>query len=330
MIEIEGLRKSVTAQLVVDIERLSVAAGEIVALVGPVGSGRDGVLDLLLGKSAPTAGRVRVAGVDPVTDHALLVQRVGVLFAEDGLYGHRSARANLVFHCSLRGLPTSRADQVLEEMSLGEESGTRVERLDGALARRLALARALLHRPHVLLIVEPFVRCDIVSIAVMSDAMRRHAQNGGATLILSDDRTHLEMLCDAIHVLARGSIVESYSPKGQRSTDLPFKIPVRTEGSVILVNPGDILCVSAEEGRTVMLTRDGSLPTQYTMADLEARLGRSGFYRAHRSYLVNLQHVTEVIPFTRSSYSLRLDDEKGSLIPLSRDAARELRDLLGY
>jgi ABC-2 type transport system ATP-binding protein len=66
------------------------------------------------------------------------------------------------------------------------------------------------------------------------------------------------------------------------------------------------------------------------MADLESRLARSGFFRAHRGYLVNLQHVKEVITFTRSSFNLRLDDPEASMIPLSKDAARELRELLGY
>ena len=78
------------------------------------------------------------------------------------------------------------------------------------------------------------------------------------------------------------------------------------------------------------MTRDGRLPTQFTLGDLEGRLARSGFFRAHRGYLVNLQHVKEVIPFTRNSFSLRLDDPEGTLIPLSKAAAGELRDLLDY
>jgi ABC-2 type transport system ATP-binding protein len=72
------------------------------------------------------------------------------------------------------------------------------------------------------------------------------------------------------------------------------------------------------------------LPTHFTLNELEERLLRSGFFRAHRSYLVNLQHVKEVIPYTRNSFSLRLDDEAGTEIPLSKSAAGELRELLGY
>ena len=70
--------------------------------------------------------------------------------------------------------------------------------------------------------------------------------------------------------------------------------------------------------------------TQFTLAELEQRLARSGFFRAHRAYLVNLQHVKEVIPYTRDSFSLRLDDAANTEIPLSKTAAGELKELLGY
>jgi ABC-2 type transport system ATP-binding protein len=99
---------------------------------------------------------------------------------------------------------------------------------------------------------------------------------------------------------------------------------------VALINPVEILYAEAEEGRAHLVTADGRMPTQFTLSDLERRLGRSGFFRAHRGYLVNLQHIKEVIPFTRNAFSLRLDDAAGTLIPLSKTAAAELRDLLGY
>jgi ABC-2 type transport system ATP-binding protein len=71
---------------VLDIPRLQVEAGEISALVGPAGSGKGALLDLLLGRTQPTAGTVRVAGLDPRADPGELHRRVGVLFYEDGLY----------------------------------------------------------------------------------------------------------------------------------------------------------------------------------------------------------------------------------------------------
>ena len=80
----------------------------------------------------------------------------------------------------------------------------------------------------------------------------------------------------------------------------------------------------------MLQTTDGPLSTRLTLSELERRLSRSGFFRAHRGYLVNLQHVSEVIPYTRNSFTLRLSDGAGTEVPLSKMAAAELKEMLGY
>jgi ABC-2 type transport system ATP-binding protein len=107
-------------------------------------------------------------------------------------------------------------------------------------------------------------------------------------------------------------------------------VPAKLEGKVALVNPAEIYFVTAQDDRAYLQTAEELIPTQFTLAELEKRLSRSGFFRAHRGYLVNLQHVKEVIPYTRDSFSLRLKDEDNTEIPLSKSAAKELRELLGY
>jgi ABC-2 type transport system ATP-binding protein len=330
MIEIHGLQKVIDQSTVLDIEALTIAEGEIAALVGPTGSGKTTLLEILIGQSRPTAGSVRLSGLDPIGNRDEFSRHVGVMFLEDGLYKHRSPLSNLTFHCRLHGVPKARAGEVLEQVGLGDRANANVEKLPSGLARRLAFGRAILHNPAILLVVEPFARCDEASISLLSKLMREEAGAGKAVLILADDSANLDSLCDTIHALNKGRIVETRTPQEETETNLPFKIPVRMEGSVALVNPADILYADAEEGRAYLRTKDGRLPTQFTLAELEDRLSRSGFFRAHRGYLVNLQHVTEVIPFTRNSFSLRLDDTDGTLIPLSKSAASELRDLLGY
>jgi ABC-2 type transport system ATP-binding protein len=230
----------------------------------------------------------------------------------------------------LRGLPKSRTDQVLAQVGLADHADAKLEELPSGLARRLAFGRAILHHPTVLLLVEPFARCDEASISLLGGLMRQLADEGAAVLILADDAANLAPICDTVHVLAQGRIVEAYQPQEERRAELPFKIPARLEDKVALVNPADILYADAEGGRAFLQTAEGRLPTQFTLAELEERLSRSGFFRAHRGYLVNLQHVKEVIPYTRNSFSLRLDDPAGTEIPLSKSAARELRELLGY
>jgi ABC-2 type transport system ATP-binding protein len=330
VIEIKGLQKVVDQNLVVDIESLVVEAGEIAAVVGPAGSGIATLLDLLIGRTGPTAGSLRVMGADPRRERERFSRKVGVLFSEDSLYKRQSPLANLRFQCRLRGLPTARASEVLALVGLSDRAKAKLEQLPSGLSRRLAFGCAIVHEPGTLVLVEPFSRCDEASMSLLSNLMRQAADGDATLLILADDTAHLASLCDTIYTLSQGRIVECYSPQEDQEVALPFKIPVRMEAKVALVNPGDILYVTVEKSRALLQTAAGRLPTQFTLSELEERLARSGFFRAHRGYLVNLQHVKAVIPYTRNSFSLILDDEPETEIPLSKSAARELRELLGY
>lgn len=330
MIEIKRLQKMVDQTPVTDIPSLTVQPGEIAAVVGPAGSGKQILLELLSGQSRPTLGGVQLAGINPLAERAEFSRRVGVLFANDSLYTRQSPRSNLQFQCRLRSLPRERVDEVLTQVGLADHANVRLDRLPSGLARRLALGVAILHRPQVLLLVEPFARCDEATIQLFNRLLRQMADEGSTLLILAADAHHLDRLCDAIYPLNQGRLGEAFRPAEAQPAQLPFKIPVRLEGRVALLNPADILYADVEEGRAYVQTVDGRLPTQFTLAELEQRLARSGFFRAHRGFLVNLQHVKEVIPYTRNSFSLRLDDAAGTKVPLSKSAAAELRELLGY
>jgi ABC-2 type transport system ATP-binding protein len=330
MIELQGLQKVIAQRTVLDIPTLRIEGGEVVALVGPAGSGKATLLDLLIGRIQPSAGRVRVAQVDPHGDPDEFSRLAGVLFFDDGLYTQFSPLQNLHFFCRLQGLPDGRAEQVLDLVGLADQSKARLQKLPAGLLRRLAFGRAILHQPSDLLLMEPFARCDESSIALLTALLRQLASAGVAVLILADDSAHLAGACDREFLLQQGRLVDAPGRGQQSATAQAFKIPVRLEGSVALINPAEILYAEAEEGRAFLVTADGRMPTQFTLSDLEHRLGRSGFFRAHRGYLVNLQHIKEVIPFTRNAFSLRLDDAAGTLIPLSKTAAAELRELLGY
>lgn len=329
MIEVQNLQKLVDNTTILDIIGLQVEGGEIAAVVGPVGSGKRQLFDILLGKSRPTFGSVRIADVDPFQEDAFS-RLVGVLFADDGLYTRQTTGQNLYFHARLRNLENSRVRDVLAQIGLTDHETIRVNKLSSGLARRLAFGRAILHQPHVLILVEPFERCDEQSISLLIRLIRDQADDGIAVIIFADDVANLHAICDTVYLLNHGRIVESYKPVEEHHASLPFKIPVRLEGRVALVNPVDILYADVSGGRAYLQTRDSRLPTQFTLSELEQRLSRSGFFRAHRSYLVNLQHVKEVIPYTRNSFSLRLNDNDKTEIPLSKSAAAELRVLLGY
>lgn len=329
MLEWRSVKKIDGERMVLDIPELTVAAGQIVAIVGPAGSGLDELFELLLGNQQPTTGTIRLDGLNPTTDRDAYRRRLGVLFATNNLYVRNSALSNLRLHAQLYGLPRKRADEVIAWVGLGDVDREPVAKLSSGMQRRLAFGRATLHHPNLLALMDPFAECDRASIDLLQDLCEKTAQQGTAVLILTDDLSNLSF-CNTIHILQQGCISDSYSPEQPSQTQIPFKIPARSEDKVVLLNPSDILFALAEEGRAWVQTCEQRLPTQFTLTKLEERLARSGFFRAHRSFLVNLQHVREVIPYTRNSYTLVLDGEQHTEIPLSKSAARELRELLGY
>ncbi len=148
MIEIKNLQKIIGQQTALDIDLLHVAQGEVAAVVGSAGSGIDALFDLLIGRSNPSSGTVRLAGIDP-KDRAAFSRAVGVMFYEDGLYQRQSPIGNYSLICRFYGLPNSRAVEVLAQVGMADQANTRLSKLSSGMLRRLAFGRAILHKPGV-------------------------------------------------------------------------------------------------------------------------------------------------------------------------------------
>ena len=330
LIALKDLRKFQDGQARLEIDRLEVEAGEIAVVAGPAGSGKSVLLELLTGQVRPSAGTVRVANLVPYEQRRVLGRQVGLLSMSNGLYERLSARTNLVFFCRIWGLPESYADQVLAQVGLADSAQQRAARMSSSMARCLAFGRAILHNPQVLLLVEPFHGCNPASVVLLGHLIEEQASMGTAVLILATEVGPFNQICRTVYILEAGRLVRSYNPQEESRIDLAFKVPARQEGQVVLVNPADILYVAAGEGQSRLYTLQGPIDSHLTLSELAGRLSRNGFFRAHRGYLVNLQRVKAIIPYTRDSYTLVLDNSEGTEIPLSKSAARELRELLGY
>ena len=136
LIEIQNLQKVIDGNTAIDIQRLLIGAGEVAGISGPAGSGKTLLLSLLIGRTPPSAGSIRVAELDPTRQRSALLERVGVVTAENGLYGRLSARANLAFFGRLWKLPPERVDQALSQVGLADHANQRAGRLSPSLARR--------------------------------------------------------------------------------------------------------------------------------------------------------------------------------------------------
>jgi ABC-2 type transport system ATP-binding protein len=329
MIELRNVQKVIGGKTVLDIPELSVAEGETAGVFGLEDSGRDALFSLLIGRIRPTLGTIRLAGIDPAQAPGKFSRLSGVVFAEDALYKNLTARANLEFQADLYGVPRKRIDRVLASVGLADQESVTAEKLPPGLKRRLAFGRAILHRPRALILEDLFARCDETTITLFEARVRQLVEERTAVILLASTAARLAPLCFRIYNLQQGRLLETRMESEEPGRP-SFKLPVKLEDKVVLLNPAEILYADAGEGRVFLATPEGRLPTSYTLAELEGKLSRSGFFRAHRSILVNLQHVKEVIPYTRNSFSIRLDDPEGTKIPLSKSAAAELKAFFGY
>lgn len=107
------------------------------------------------------------------------------------------------------------------------------------------------------------------------------------------------------------------------------KLLVRTQQRLLLVDADDMVYATIDDGVITIFTREGEGTSNYrTIEELQATLNPDQFWRAHRSYLVNINHIREVVPWFKSSYVLRMGDKKQSEVPVSRQQTRRLREFL--
>lgn len=210
-VEVRGLVRDFGETRAVDDLDLEVRPGECLGLLGPNGAGKTTTLRILSTLLAPTAGHVRVLGLDPVADGARLRERLGVVPQEIALYDAMTARENLTFFARTFGvdakLVAERVEWALEQAGLADRADERVAAYSGGMKRRLNLVAAVLHRPELVLLDEPTVGIDPQSRQRVFELVRT-LRGEGVTMIYT---THLlgevEELCDRIAIQDRGRLV---------------------------------------------------------------------------------------------------------------------------
>jgi ABC-2 type transport system ATP-binding protein len=188
-----------------------VPRGAITGLLGVNGAGKTTMLRILLGLIAPDAGRVDVLGRDPIREGTAVRTACGAVLEYDGLYERLSGRENLEFHARIRHLP-NRAERVAEGLArFGLEAhGHRpAGEYSRGMRRRLALARALLHDPPLLLLDEPTSGLDPRARSAIREQLSGLAATGRTILLATHDLAEAESLCAAAVVLHAGRVVAS-------------------------------------------------------------------------------------------------------------------------
>ena len=206
VIEIEGLSKRYGTLQAVDGLSLRVERGEILGLVGPNGAGKTTTLRCISGIIPPSAGTVRISGFDLISSPVEAKRRLAFVPDEPRLFDYLTARDHLRITARLYGIAdgAERAEQLLEELELGQRKEAYPAELSRGMKQKLMVAMALLHRPEALLLDEPLTGLDPVAMRRMKDRIRETAASGVA-VILSSHMLHLvEELCRRVAIVVAG------------------------------------------------------------------------------------------------------------------------------
>ncbi len=208
LLELRDLRKRYDGHLAVRGVSFSVSAGEIVGLVGPNGAGKTTTLRCAAGILSPSAGGVRVAGVDVARDPVAAKRALAFVPDEPHLFDYLTVDEHLRFVARLYGVrdAEARAPALLAELELGDKRRALPGELSRGMRQKLAIACGLLHDPRLLLLDEPLTGLDPLGMRRMKATIAARAA-AGAAVVLSSHLLHLvEELCTRVVVLRGGAV----------------------------------------------------------------------------------------------------------------------------
>jgi ABC-2 type transport system ATP-binding protein len=240
----EGISFSYGTRRVLDGVSFQVGAGEVFGVLGPNGAGKSTLFALLTGLLRPEAGELRLDGAAIRPGARALRARLGVVFQEPSLDLKLTARENLLLGAALFRVPAAlardRAAQLLAVAGLADRAGEPVRKLSGGMRRRLELARALMHRPSILILDEPTTGLDAASFAQAWEALLTLRREEGLTLLVTTHRPDEAERCDRLAVLSAGKVIACEPPETLRA---------RVAGDVLVIEAPEPDGIASEIGQ---------------------------------------------------------------------------------
>jgi molybdate transport system ATP-binding protein len=335
----EGLVRSYGGRRVVDVERLHVGPGEVVAVLGPNGAGKSTLFRLLLLLERPDGGRVLLAGRAATPRDGWARRRMAGVLQRPHLFSG-TVRDNVEFGLRASGVERSswpaRIDRTVAELGLGTMARTDVRALSGGEAQRVALARALVLEPDVLLLDEPAANLDVtVRRRFREELGHVMRERAGSVILITHDAADAFDLADRVAVMEAGRIVQVGTPEDLTADPATPFIAAFTgaelllDGSVQEVGDGTVV-VRAGEASLVARCGDGGIsvgetvhvryrPEDVTLA-ADPAAGRGVETSARNRLLMTVRSTTPVGGLVR----VRLDGPVSLAAMVTRDSADRL------
>lgn len=210
MIEVVGLTKRYGPTMAVNDLSFTVRPGIVTGFLGPNGAGKSTTMRMILGLETPTSGRALVDG-KPYAGLDRPLTKVGALLDANWIHPNRSAKAHLKFLAATNDLPTSRVDQVLDQVGLTSVAGKAAGKFSLGMKQRLGLASALLGDPKILLFDEPVNGLDPEGIFWIRTFMRQLAADGRTVLVSSHLLSEMAQTADHLVVIGQGRLIADCS-----------------------------------------------------------------------------------------------------------------------
>ncbi len=217
IVEAKGLTKKYADRAVVDGLNLEVFQGECFGILGPNGAGKSSLMKMLYGSSAISGGELFIAGLNLRTNPREMKARVGVVPQEEGLDLEFTVRDNLLLFSRYHGIDSevanNRIEELLKLMRLEESSEQYVNVLSGGLKRRLAIARAMINHPEVLLMDEPTTGLDPQARLWIWNFLKKVKSEMGTIILTTHYMEEAEKICDRVAIMNQGKILTIGTPQ---------------------------------------------------------------------------------------------------------------------
>jgi ABC-2 type transport system ATP-binding protein len=210
-ISTENLTRRFGELLAVDNVNLQVESGQFFGFLGPNGAGKSTTIKMLTGLLAPSSGRMALLGID-FAQHAVEVKRqIGVVPEGMGLFERLTAPEYLEFVGRMYGLDKTtthkRSDELLEFMQLADRAKTLIADYSHGMQKKLALAAAVIHRPRILFLDEPFEGVDALAAGALKELLARMTERGVTIFLTSHVLEIVERLCSHVAIIKKGQLV---------------------------------------------------------------------------------------------------------------------------
>ncbi len=232
MIEIKKLTKQADNKLILRGVDLSIKKGETVAILGPNGAGKSTLLKVLATLIKPTSGHLSVNGMDLKKNHIEIKKIMGYLPHSSLLYDHYSPLENLIFYGNIYGVKNveQRAIGLVNEVGLSFFLNEPVKNFSRGMIQRIAIARAIVHDPEILLLDEPHTGLDQGAISILNNVILSMKQKGTTTLMVTHDFKQAAEICDRVLMVKNGKIVDDFKIENRNVEFVSEKYELQMEG----------------------------------------------------------------------------------------------------